>query len=53
MSDHIINVTEKAISHIETIFSQDHDNSNEGLRVGVVGGGCSGLSYKIEFGNFK
>lgn len=26
-------------------------NSNYFLRVGVVGGGCSGLSYKLDFDN--
>ena len=53
MSDQIINITDKAVSHIKTIFSEEKDSSKEGLRVGVVGGGCSGLSYKIEFGSFK
>jgi iron-sulfur cluster assembly protein len=27
------------------------DNSTYFLRVGVVGGGCSGLSYKLDFDN--
>jgi len=27
------------------------DDSNYFLRVGVVGGGCSGLSYKLDFDN--
>ena len=45
----MINVTEKALKEIVRIQSQD-PASNEGhLRVQVVGGGCSGMSYKLGF----
>lgn len=49
----IVNITEKAIDHIERIFSSSTDAETKGLRLGVIGGGCSGLSYKIDFGEQK
>ncbi len=44
----MIQVTEKAIAELKKLMSQ---NANEvtGLRVGVKGGGCSGLSYFLDF----
>ncbi|MCB9060618.1 MAG: iron-sulfur cluster assembly accessory protein [Halobacteriovoraceae bacterium] len=45
----IINITQKAVTQILTIFKTDSNSKGKGLRVGVVGGGCSGLSYKIDF----
>lgn len=45
----IINITDKAIAQIIHIFTQESNSEGRGLRVGVVGGGCSGLSYKIDF----
>lgn len=49
----IINVTEKALQHIREIYSKEEKKLDMGLRLGVVGGGCSGLSYKIEFSEKK
>ena len=49
--EQIITLTEKAISHISRIISEQSEK--KGLRVGVIGGGCSGLSYKIDFGEEK
>lgn len=34
---------------VDTLTAEDRDPSNTYLRVGVQGGGCSGLSYKLEF----
>lgn len=45
----VVEITDKAIQQIEAIFSNDEKNNGKGLRLGVVGGGCSGLSYKIDF----
>jgi len=44
-----INVTEKAISEIKRIISNDPTAEGSYLRVMVVGGGCSGMSYKLGF----
>ena len=45
----IIEITEKAKNEIYKIYELEKEKENKGLRIGVVGGGCSGLSYKIEF----
>jgi iron-sulfur cluster assembly protein len=49
----IVELTEKAINHIEDIFSKENKGLDYGLRLGVVGGGCSGLNYSIDFGQQK
>ncbi len=48
-STNIVNLTDKAIAQVKTIFEQESKGDDYGLRLGVVGGGCSGLSYKIDF----
>jgi iron-sulfur cluster assembly protein len=45
----IVNLTEKAIEQVKSIFATESKGEEYGLRLGVVGGGCSGLSYKIDF----
>ncbi len=49
----IIEVTEKALGEIAKIFENEETSDETGLRVGVVGGGCSGLSYDIKFDKKK
>ncbi len=44
----MINVTEKAASQIRNLMDKE-GLKEHGLRVAVVGGGCSGLSYKLSF----
>jgi iron-sulfur cluster assembly protein len=51
MEQELINITEKALHQIRAIRTPDQENT--GLRLAVVGGGCSGLSYKIEFSAAK
>lgn len=47
-----IDVTEKALAHIRAAMVKENISSAEGgLRLGVQGGGCSGLSYVIRFEN--
>lgn len=53
MSLEIVKLTDKAIEHIRETFSKENPGEGKGLRLGVVGGGCSGLSYKIEFSEIK
>jgi iron-sulfur cluster assembly protein len=45
-----IEVTEKAILHIKAALEKQGISPAEGgLRVGVQGGGCSGMNYAIQF----
>ena len=44
----MITITESAVKQIKR-FQEDEKMETGGLRVAVVGGGCSGLSYKLEF----
>ena len=43
-----LELTEIAIGKVKEIMSQQ-DPSPDGLRVGVVGGGCSGFQYQMTF----
>lgn len=45
----IISITDKALEQIKHIAKKDNPDNSKGLRLAVTGGGCSGLSYKIEF----
>ncbi len=45
-----IHVTDKAVAKIRAALAREGISPAEGgLRVGVQGGGCSGLSYSIRF----
>jgi iron-sulfur cluster assembly protein len=45
-----LQVTEKAIRRIRAAMAKEGVSPTEGgLRLGVMGGGCSGLSYSIKF----
>jgi iron-sulfur cluster assembly protein len=48
-----IYVSEKALSKVHQLMQEAQIAADSGyfLRVGVVGGGCSGLSYKLDFDN--
>lgn len=51
-TNNVIQITEKAIEQLSKIVA-DSSSTDGGVRVGVIGGGCSGLSYKIDFGQEK
>ena len=44
-----IKITEKAVKEVKTIMAENNVPENYGLRVGVKGGGCSGLTYTLNF----
>ncbi len=44
-----IKLTERAVERIRSIRAQQGLEDDVALRLGVVGGGCSGLSYAIDF----
>ncbi len=46
----MIQITDKAVSKVKEILDQQ-DPKPEGLRISVVGGGCSGFQYSMAFEN--
>ena len=44
-----IKITEKAAKEVKKIMAENKVPENYGLRVGVKGGGCSGLTYSLGF----
>ena len=45
-----VTITDKAVSQAKKIMEENNLSPDEyGLRVGVKGGGCSGLTYKLGF----
>jgi len=47
--DNAIHVTDKARERVKALMNESGYDVNYFLRVSVVGGGCSGLSYKMDF----
>ena len=45
----MITISDNAVTEIKRIQSSDPANSNAVVRVQVSGGGCSGMSYKLDF----
>jgi iron-sulfur cluster assembly protein len=52
-TENAITVTEKAKARVKQLMAEAGHGADSSyfLRVSVVGGGCSGLSYKIDFDN--
>jgi iron-sulfur cluster assembly protein len=45
-----VQVTERALKRIRAVIANESISPEQGgLRLGVIGGGCSGLSYSIKF----
>ncbi len=47
----MITVSERAKNQVDTLMSSEGLGKDYFIRVSVVGGGCSGLSYKLDFDN--
>ena len=47
----MIEITDKAVKEIRRLMENDPASKTSHLRVMVVGGGCSGMSYKLGFEN--
>lgn len=45
----MIEVTNQAAAQIRTLLSEDGKLETHGLRMKVIGGGCSGLQYQLSF----
>lgn len=44
-----IQLTQKAVDSVNRIKREQNIPDDKALRIAVVGGGCSGLSYKLSF----
>jgi iron-sulfur cluster assembly protein len=47
-SDLDLTLTDGAVSQVKKLLARDN-RQDQGLRVGVSDGGCSGFSYKLDF----
>ncbi len=45
----MIDVTTEAARHIRVLLEEDGKQTSHGLRMKVIGGGCSGLQYQLSF----
>jgi len=47
----MITISENAKTHALSLIQAENRPADTFIRVGVAGGGCSGLSYQLEFDN--
>jgi iron-sulfur cluster assembly protein len=48
-----VSITEKALAELNLIIQSKNIPSEYGLRIGINGGGCGGVSYVIGFDKMK
>ncbi|MFZ4262648.1 HesB/IscA family protein [Sphingobacterium sp. HJSM2_6] len=48
-----VTITDGALKELKKLIDQQEINSDFGLRIGVEGGGCSGMSYLLGFDQKK
>lgn len=46
-------ISDKALARVRQLMEEEGRGSDHFVRVSVVSGGCSGLSYKMEFDNVE
>ena len=51
LENQLINITDSALNEVRRLLLAE--DPEYGLRLGIKGGGCSGLSYTLEFTEFK
>jgi hypothetical protein len=51
LENQLINITDNALNEVRRLLLAE--NPGSGLRLGIKGGGCSGLSYTLEFTEFR
>ena len=51
LENQLINITDNALNEVRRLLLSE--NPDYGLRLGIKGGGCSGLSYILEFTEFR
>jgi iron-sulfur cluster assembly protein len=49
----LVTVTEAASAQIKRLLDAEGKTATHGLRMKVVGGGCSGLQYQLAFDDFE
>ncbi|MCB9263087.1 MAG: iron-sulfur cluster assembly accessory protein [Flavobacteriales bacterium] len=47
----MITITPPALTKINQLMAEEHLTADYFIRVSVIGGGCSGLSYNLDFDN--
>lgn len=47
----LLKATDTAIATLKDMLQGEEGKGKEGVRLGVKGGGCSGFSYVLEFGD--
>ncbi|HET9058157.1 MAG TPA: iron-sulfur cluster assembly accessory protein [Chitinophagaceae bacterium] len=46
-----VNFSDSAIKEVKRLMKEDDKSQSQYLRVGVKGGGCSGMTYVLDFDN--
>jgi iron-sulfur cluster assembly protein len=48
-----VHLTPSAIAEIKRLFAAEENKTGRAMRIGVKGGGCSGMTYVLEFDNIE